>query len=139
MRVANQKDLQLLNSTIAAQKDLISAVFLKARRASNDMRLRAIQELWNAMLQVVHGVPPIVETAADLATTPEVYQHLLKFQSDQIPGVEEIYKRTIDSEGAIIVPAEKARLLAGEYLFALHYAYNAFLRSLTTKVFLDNM
>jgi len=50
--------------------------------------------------------------------------------------MSEAYK---DSQNRLALPVEKARLLVGEYLYAIYFAHSAFIGSIGLRIALDGI
>jgi hypothetical protein len=82
------------------------------------------------MMEVHFGAPPVVATT-DILTTPEMYRKFFNSPAkDTIPTFLEAAKSQLGFQTAWGLPVEKARLLCGEYLYALFFAYRAFIGSI---------
>jgi hypothetical protein len=130
VRASNDRELKHLSSALDAQQSLVASAFLEARRASNERRLIAVQTVWDALMEFHREVPTVVATT-DIVTT-ELYPKFFKAPAIQanIPSFLEVgtsITRSIVTSG---LPVEKARLMCGEYLYALFFGYRALLGSI---------
>jgi hypothetical protein len=139
LRTANEKELKQFSNALDIQRNLVSSAFLEARRASNDRRLTAIQTLWDGMIQIYFDAPSMV-SLTDMTTT-DTYQQICKgfvSQSGSLSLDEMLRKYAVQLKSESSLSAEKARLLTGEYLYALFFAYRAFIGSIALKLAEDS-
>ncbi len=121
LRAANERELKRVSSALDAQQGLVSAAFLEARRAANERRLSAIQMLWDEMIRLYFAAAPCV-AMTDLLPT-EYYREFFERTASKVPSFADI-AAAIKAQSKDV---EKARLLAGEYLYAIFFAYRAFI------------
>jgi hypothetical protein len=115
--------LKTNNAQVQAIQTTATASFAASHAASQEKRLQALETVWAAALQLRTGAPSIL-TLLDVLL-PEEYDELLTNQKLK----PELDKLTEDClmpvSGAELLAVDKARLYAGEYLFALFSAYLA--------------
>jgi hypothetical protein len=130
LKAHNERELERLRGALDAQQNLVSSAFLEARRASNERRLSAIQTVWDGMMEVSANAPPCVVTT-DVLTT-ELYAKVFKTEAIKatIPNFFDLALLTAQFNAGWGLPVEKARLMSGEYLYALFWAYRAFVGSI---------
>lgn len=138
LRVHNERELTRIRGTLDTQRELVSTAFSEARRASNDRRLEAIQMTWNAMVQIGHEAAPTV-VMTDMFTTPELYNEALQKLRGDIPTFDQVAAAYKETQNRLALPVEKARLLVGEYLYAIYSAYSAFIGSIGLRIALDGI
>jgi hypothetical protein len=134
IRAANEKELQQLRNALEAQTNLVSSAFLDARRASNERRLSAIQAVWDAMMDIFFAVPN--PSALTDFLTSDTYQQFFEAIRTEIPtflAVAPLY----GASAPYMLPVEKARLLSGEFLYAVFWAYRAFVGSIALDLSLS--
>jgi hypothetical protein len=129
LRAANERELKRFSTTLDTQQNLVSGAFLEARRASNDRRLNAIQSLWDAMMQASFDALPVLAMTDEMVTT-EMYQRFFAEPKvrEAIPRFRKLGEQY--AQLARLQDTEKARLLSGEYLYALCRGYRTFLGSI---------
>jgi hypothetical protein len=136
VRTANERELNRFRNALDSQINLASSALLEARRASNGRRLIAIQTLWDGMMQISFNAPSWV-VITDVMTT-DSYQQVCERVAPNIPRFDDLILergRSMKSE-AYLLP-EKTRLLTGDYLYALFFAYRAFVGGISLKLATD--
>jgi hypothetical protein len=130
LKAYNERELEQLKGALDAQQNLVASAFLEARRASNERRLSAIQTVWDAMMEVFANAPPCVVTT-DVLTT-ELYAKVFKTEAIKatIANFFDLAQSTMQFNAGWGLPVEKARLMSGEYLYALFWAYRAIVGSI---------
>jgi len=107
---------------IRSVHSLAASAFTETRRAAQERRFNAIEQLWDAILYI-HQKTPSVFLIMDYLE-PEKYDRLNepKFKSSiKETSPFDLAKDIIEATK----PAESARLFAGEYLYSLLYAFRA--------------
>jgi len=132
LKASHERELTLLRSALDTQQHLVSSAFLQAQSAVTERRLTAIQTLWDTMLQAYFEAPGII-AMTDILTT-ETYQMFFKHTKGSVPDFESAARAVLVSQRPLLQSAEKARLLSGDYLYALYKAYTAFIGSIIFKL-----
>lgn len=111
------------NAQNQAVKAAATASLTTTHAAAQEKRLHALETFWKATVQIRAKSPPVL-TFLDILL-PEEYDHLLT-NPKMAPAVERLTVENLaDNFGLASVDVDEARLYAGEYLFALFWAYRA--------------
>jgi hypothetical protein len=132
IRAASERELHQLRSVLDSQQTLVSSAFLEARRASNDRRLNAIQLTWDAMMGIFFEAPSVVAMTNLIPT--ELYHEFFTSMRSSIPDVLTTASQYGTPQNTTVLSVEKARLLTGEYLYSLFWAYRAFTGSIALNL-----
>lgn len=122
-----QQDVALLNlqTAIARETSIHTAVygaFAEGQRAAMERRLKGIDELWKAVLELRNSLPPVL-TVFDVITVDEyqTIQNNPQFQALSANLSEEKIVALIQQS------IEEVRPYVGEYMWAVFYCYQAIL------------
>jgi hypothetical protein len=94
---------------------------VESRKAAQERELQAIEAIWQAILQIPAHMPQWVGTM-DIMTSEE-WEEAVRIDGRNmgLTSVDEFLNHLYETMG----PAESARLFAGDYAYALLYAYRA--------------
>jgi hypothetical protein len=106
---------------IRSMHSLAATSFVESRKAAQERELKAIEDIWQAILQIPAYMPPWV-SRMDIMTSEEWKEAA---QADGrnmgLASVDESLGKLYSTMGS----AESARLFADEYAYALLYAFRA--------------
>jgi hypothetical protein len=88
--------------------------------------------IWDAMMQIYFNAPGVV-SMTNIVTT-ELYAEMVSHMRPNIPDLLTMAQQYGRPEAPINLPVEKARLLAGEYLYSLFWAYRAFIGGIALRL-----
>jgi hypothetical protein len=114
-----QQDVAL--EKIRSVHSLAATSFVESRKAAQERELQAIETIWHTILQIPTHMPSWV-SKMDIMTSEE-WKETVKSDGRNmgLTSVDDFLGKLYSTMGA----AESARLFAGEYAYALLYAFRA--------------
>jgi hypothetical protein len=106
---------------IRSMHSLAATSFVESRKAAQERELQGIEAIWQAILQIPPRMPPWV-ARMDMLTSQE-WKEAVRINGKKmgLSSFDEIVNHIFEAT----IPAESARLFAGEYAYALLYAFRA--------------